>query len=197
MDTGKEDSVGTGASAGFSTEVLQTTDDVSKRSSASELRKRCALLLLLLGQLCNAVVPVAASCFLAYSLVQTACRVRDRPWDLAFVVGACTALAMLFWCLRRVERLTPESPDGERRRLQLAVWALSTALSCAFAYRVSLVMPAALVAAIWCMTSSVVLAGFYFLVVCKDRQYRGLDDVDCHAGDGKPTEKTSSADEFV
>ncbi|XP_062181084.1 uncharacterized protein LOC133885387 [Phragmites australis] len=145
-----------------------------------------------------------ASCwiFLAYSLVQTARRVRDRPWDLAFVVLAYADLAALFWCLPRAERLPPPpSPAGgeERRRLQLAVWALSTALSCALAHRVSLIMPAALVIVVWSMTSFVVLVGFYLLVVCKDQGYRVLEDDDGGGGgDGKGFDKKIGAgDELV
>jgi hypothetical protein len=85
------------------------------------------------------------------------------------------------------------APRCERRRLHFAVWALSAALSCAFAYRVSLLMPAALVVLVWCMTSFVVLFGFYMLVHCnKDhQQYQSVDDIDCDAaGDGnKPLMK--------
>ncbi|TVU17163.1 hypothetical protein EJB05_33179, partial [Eragrostis curvula] len=123
----------------------------------------------------------AASLALAtYSFVIAAWRARCDPGDVAFVAGSYAALLALFLCLRRVERLTPDSPAAERRRLHFAVWALCTELSCAFAYRVSLLMPAALVVAIWCMTAFVVLMGFYMLVLlcnCKDLHDQGLDDV--------------------
>ncbi|CAN6326877.1 unnamed protein product [Urochloa humidicola] len=123
--------------------------------------------------LCNAIVPVAVLVFLGYILVGTVREVRDRP------------LAAIFLCLRRAERLPREkpSPDGgeghERRRLQLAVWTLSTALSCAFAYRVSLIMPAVLVVVVWSMTLFVVIVGFFVLVLHKDRGYRALEGDGC------------------
>ncbi|CAD6334451.1 unnamed protein product [Miscanthus lutarioriparius] len=114
----------------------------------------------------------------------------DRPRDdLAFVAFAYADLAALFWCARRVERLTAAAPspgpvrerDERRRRLQVAVWVLSTALSCAFAYRVSLIMPPALVLLVWAMASFVVLIGFYVLVLCEDQGYRLVEA----AGDGE------------
>ncbi|CAD6272668.1 unnamed protein product [Miscanthus lutarioriparius] len=134
--------------------------------------------------------------FLACSLVLTPRRQvheHDRPrGDLAFVVFTYADLAALFWCARRVERLAAaaasSSPglvrerDERRRRLQVAVWVLSTALSCAFAYRVSLIMPPALVLVVWAMASSVVLVGFYVLVLCEDQGYYRLLE---SAGDGE------------
>ncbi|KAG2616794.1 hypothetical protein PVAP13_3NG176773 [Panicum virgatum] len=95
--------------------------------------------------------------------------VRDRPRDLAFLAFAYADLAALFLCLRRAERLprepSPEEGAQERRRLQLVVWTLSAALSCAFTYRVSLVMPPVLAVAVWSMTSVVVVVGFFVLVL--------------------------------
>ncbi|CAN6358752.1 unnamed protein product [Urochloa humidicola] len=137
--------------------------------------------------LCNAIVPAAVLIFLGYILIGT---VRDRPLDLAFVVFSYADLAAIFLCLRRAERLPREepSPDGgkghERRRLQLAVWTLSTALSCAFAYRVSLIMPAVLVVVVWSMTLFVVIVGFFVLVLHKDQGYRALEG-DGDAGECK------------
>ncbi|TVU17154.1 hypothetical protein EJB05_33170, partial [Eragrostis curvula] len=165
-----------------------------QRACPSETKRGCARLLRrAAGQLCS--ISTALVLFLTYSFVQTACRVRDRPSDMAFVVLAYADLAALFWCLRRVERLVTtdqasSSPAAgeERRRLQVAVWALSTVLSCAFAYRVSLVMPPVLVIVVWSMTVSVVLVGFYLLVVCKDQGYRVLDD-DTNAGHGRAFQK--------
>ena len=96
-------------------------------------------------------------------------QVRNRPRDLAFLAFAYADLAALFLCLRRAERLprepSPEEGAQERRRLQLVVWTLSAALSCAFAYRVSLVMPPVLAVAVWSMTSVVVVVGFFVLVL--------------------------------
>ncbi|GJN35862.1 hypothetical protein PR202_gb24675 [Eleusine coracana subsp. coracana] len=141
----------------------------------------------------------AALALVTYIFAAAAWRARREPWDMAFVFFAYTALTGLLLCLRRAEKLTPDSPAAERRRLQAAVWALSAALSCAFAYRISLLMPAALVAVVWCMTSFVVLFGFYLLVVlCKDHD--SVDDVDCSdAGHGKPLiiKKIRPTDEIV
>ncbi|RLN31195.1 uncharacterized protein C2845_PM05G25870 [Panicum miliaceum] len=121
---------------------------------------------------CNAGVPAAVlMIFLGCILVGTVRQVRDRPRDLAFLAFAYADLAALFLCLRRAERLPREpSPeegaDEQRRRLQLVVWTLSAALSCAFAYRVSLlIMPPVLVVAVWSMTSFVAVVGFFVLVL--------------------------------
>ena len=120
---------------------------------------------------CDAAAPAAVlmiflACILAGTTVH---QVRDRPRDLAFLAFAYADLAALFLCLRRAERLprepSPEEGAEERRRLQLVVWTLSAALSCAFAYRVSLIMPPVLVVAVWSMTSFVVVAGFFVLVL--------------------------------
>ncbi|TVU17162.1 hypothetical protein EJB05_33178, partial [Eragrostis curvula] len=153
----------------------------------------------------NNIAGVVLSCLGAatlalatYSFVVATWQVRHEPRDLAFVAGAYAALAALFLCLRRAENLTPDSPAAERRRLHFAVWALSTALSCAFAYRVSLLMPAALVIIIWCMTAFVVVMGFYLLVLCscKDLHDQGLDDV--AVGEREPfIKKTRPTDEIV
>ncbi|CAL4902646.1 unnamed protein product [Urochloa decumbens] len=134
--------------------------------------------------LCNAGVPAALLIFLGCILVGTVREVRHRPWDLAF---AYADMAALFLCLRRAERLPREPSPAEwqeRRRLQVVVWMLSTALSCAFAYRVSLIMPPVLVVAVWSMTSFVVIAGFFVLVLCKDQGYRAFDG-DGDAGECK------------
>jgi hypothetical protein len=119
----------------------------------------------------------------------TVWRARREPGNLAFIFCAYGCLAALLLFLRRAQTLTPDSPTGQRRRLHAAVWALSAALSCAFAYRVSLLMPAALVVLVWCMTSFVVLFGFHLLVLCNDQQYQSLDDVDI--------EKIKLSDEMV
>ncbi|KAL6608317.1 hypothetical protein ACP70R_041380 [Stipagrostis hirtigluma subsp. patula] len=149
---------------------------------------------------CGACLRAAALVLVAYSLAAAAWRARREPRDLAFVAGAGAALGALLLCLRRAERLTPASPAGEWRRVRAAVWALTTALSCAFAYRVAAVMPPALAAVVWCMTALVVLAGFFMLVLCTDQQYRGLDeDLDCDAaGDRKPfNSRITIVDELV
>ncbi|CAN6331616.1 unnamed protein product [Urochloa humidicola] len=104
---------------------------------------------------------VAVIGLIAYGTAPSAWRARGDPMELAAVVAPCALLAALFVCQHRAERLTPESPPGERRRLHLAVWTLSTAVSCAFAYRVSLIMPAVLAVVVWSMTLFVVIVGFF------------------------------------
>ncbi|KAF0920106.1 hypothetical protein E2562_033354 [Oryza meyeriana var. granulata] len=144
---------------------------------------------------CRACLHLAALAFLACAFVQTAGRARARrdPWDLAFVVTAYAELAALFVVLRRAERLTPESPAQERRRLLRRAWALSTALSCTFAYRVARIMPAAMAVAVWAMTASVVAGGLYLLVLND-----GHGSEDCHVvDDGKSAFHKIPADEMV
>nr|CAB3464139.1 unnamed protein product [Digitaria exilis] len=96
-----------------------------------------------LESMCGACLRFATVALVGYSLATTAWRARHDPGDLAFVAGAGALLAALLACLRRAERLTPESPAEERRRVQAAVWLISTVLSCAFAYRVAAIMPMA------------------------------------------------------
>ncbi|CAN6349874.1 unnamed protein product [Urochloa humidicola] len=133
------------------------------------------------------ITRVAAVALLACSFARSAWRARGDPRDLAFVAGSGAVLAALLWCLR----LAPGSP---------AVWSLSTVLSCAFAYRVSLVMPVSLVILVWCMTAFVVLAGFFMLVLCNYEQYQELDGVDGDgdaAGDGKGVNTARRTEDLV
>jgi hypothetical protein len=151
--------------------------------------------LVALTQLVLACSRAAALALATYTFALTAWRARRDPGDLAFVAGAYAALAALLLCLRRAERLAPPGTQPaaeERRRLHATVWALSAALSCAFAYRVSRLLPAALVGVVWCMTSFVVILGFIMLVLpdSEDQQWYGsADGVDCDsaaAGDEEP-----------
>ncbi|EEC78630.1 hypothetical protein OsI_18687 [Oryza sativa Indica Group] len=88
------------------------------------------------------------------------------------------------------ERLPPleQEEDGDddsmavrrrRRWLKMAVWALSTALSVAFAWRVAAVMPApAMKAAVGGMTSTVAVAGFYLLFVHRPAAISSYSELD-------------------
>jgi hypothetical protein len=171
------------------------------QSSAEAAAEKSPARSALLALVCLLRVGVIA--LMASSIARSAWRARGDPWELAFVAGPSALLAAIFVCLHRAERLTPEAPRGERWRLQVAVWALSTAMSCVLAYRVSLAMPAALlVTVVWCMTSFVVVVGFYMLVLCKDRQYQRVEEVhdDADADDDgkrKPRNKTRPADQLV
>ncbi|XP_066364458.1 uncharacterized protein [Miscanthus floridulus] len=147
---------------------------------------------------CGHCLRAAAAAVVGYSFAVTAWRVRHDPQDLAFVAAAASLLAALLACLRRAERFAPDSPAAERRRVQAAVWALSTALSCAFAYRVAAVMPPPLAVLVWCMTAFVGLVGLYLLVLCRDQQYQALRDDDAAiASDRKASAKISPTDELV
>ncbi|CAN6358743.1 unnamed protein product [Urochloa humidicola] len=142
---------------------------------------------------------VAAAVLVGYSFAVTAWRARHELQDLAFVAAVCALLAALLVCLRRAERLAPDSPAGERRRVKAAVWAFSAALSCAFAYRVAAIMPLALAVLVWCMTTFVVLTGLFLLVLSRDQQqYQAVHDSDSDpAGDGRQLENINPADALV
>jgi hypothetical protein len=162
-------------------------DPVSPPFSAQQLRR-----------VCGHCLRFTAAGVVCYSFAVTAWRVRHDPQELAFVAAALSLLAALLACLRRAERLTPDSPAGERRHVQAAVWALSTALSCAFAYRVAAVMPLPLAVLVWCMTAFVALVGLYLLVLCRDQQYQALPGDDAAiASDRKASAKISPTDELV
>ena len=147
---------------------------------------------------CGHCLRFAAAAVVCYSFAATAWRVRHDPQDLAFIAATASLLAALLACLRRAERLAPDSPAAERRRVQAAVWALSTALSCAFAYRVAAVMPPPLAVLVWCMTAFVALVGLYLLVLCRDQQYQALPGDDAAiASDRKASAKISPTVELV
>ncbi|KAL5231273.1 hypothetical protein ABZP36_030049 [Zizania latifolia] len=146
----------------------------------------------LLQQACSACLRLAVLVVATFVFAQTALSTRSDPWELAFVVTAYGTLAVLFGVLRRAELLTPASPAWERRRLLFAAWALSTALSCAFAYRIARIMPFAMAVAVWAMTASVVAGGFYLLVL-----NGGRVSEDCHVDDGGSSFQKIPAHEMV
>ncbi|KAG0549046.1 hypothetical protein BDA96_01G221000 [Sorghum bicolor] len=127
--------------------------------------------------------------FMASIIAPSAWRARRDPWELALVAGPCALLAAIFVCLHRADRLTPDSPPGERWRLHVAVWVLATGFFCLVAYRTtSRGMPAPVVVVVWCLTSFVVAVGFYMLVLYKDQLYQSVNEVDTDAaGDGGNT----------
>ncbi|KAJ1262000.1 hypothetical protein BS78_09G073000 [Paspalum vaginatum] len=165
--------------------ALQSPEPEAEMSPAA----RSALLAL------ACLLRVAVIALMASSIAPSAWRARGDPWELALITGPCVLLAAMFVCLHRAERLTPDSDPGERRRLHVAVWVLSTGISCLLAYRISMAMPVALVVVIWGMTSLVVLGGFYMLVLYNDQQYQSLDEV--HTDDDAKPNKIRHPDEFV
>ncbi|CAN6358749.1 unnamed protein product [Urochloa humidicola] len=151
---------------------------------AQARRRRAALAIACVSR----VVVIA---LMASSVAPMAWRARRDPVELIVVAGPCALLAALFVCIHRAERLAPDSPPGERRRLHVAGWVLSTLIIYLSAYQISRGMPAALAIAVWSVMSVIVLAGFYMLVLRKDQQYQELDGVDAVAGDGKAAFKTA------
>ncbi|GJM94793.1 hypothetical protein PR202_ga11472 [Eleusine coracana subsp. coracana] len=169
---------------------------VSVPPEPAEQKAPCTLF----GVTCSSCLHLALLAFVAYSFLHTVYRVRHDPRDLAFVAGSYAVLGALFLCLRHAERLTPDSPAGERRRVHAAVWVLTTVLSLAFAYRVAALMPPALAVIVWAMTTIVVLAGLFMLVLCKGQHYQASDEVNCEApfaSDIKLFKKTKSTGELV
>nr|CAB3460419.1 unnamed protein product [Digitaria exilis] len=104
---------------------------------------------------------VADIVLFASSAAPSAWRARRDPAELAVVTEPSALLAALFVCIHRAERLAPGSSHGERRRrLLVAVWALSTLVFCLAAYQVSRVMSGAPAIAVWSlMAFFVVRAG--------------------------------------
>ncbi|CAL4910066.1 unnamed protein product [Urochloa decumbens] len=120
-------------------------------------------------------------------------RARRDPVELAVVAGPCALLAALFLCQHRAERLAPDSPPGERRRLHVAALVLSTLIFGLVAYQLSRGMPAAQAIALWSLMCVLVLAFFYVIVLRKDPQYQELGGVDrdADAGDDRKAFKTA------
>lgn len=121
-------------------------------------------------------LPTVAFLFLTVNSVDSAYRCHDPP-ALAFIVFAYSDLMMLLFCLRRFEKLGPESPPEQKGQLKAAVWVLTTALNLAFAWRVAEIMPPALAVVVWLMSGSVAIGGFYGLFIYRDAD----DNVAAHA----------------
>ncbi|KAJ1254356.1 hypothetical protein BS78_10G040500 [Paspalum vaginatum] len=83
---------------------------------------------------------------------------------VAFVLAADAALALLFLCLRELERPAGRGGGaGRRGNIKAAVWALTTALTVMFASRVSPLMPAAVAAGVWIVAVATAAGGFWAL----------------------------------
>ena len=103
------------------------------------------------------------------SFAGAAYRARHRPRDLAFVAAAYYLLALLLCCVAKLELLRADADpqaagEVQRRRVRLAVWAVSVALSATFASRVAEAMPLlALKLAVWGVTAVFLGLGFCLL----------------------------------
>ena len=80
--------------------------------------------------------------------------------SVTFVLVADAALALLFLCLRELERGGGQARRG-RGRTKAAVWALSTLLTAMFAARVAPLMPPPVGALVWAAAVATAAGGFW------------------------------------
>lgn len=136
---------------------------------ARRVRARCGC-----GCALNLVLFLAVTA----SFAGAAYRARHRPRDLAFVATAYYLLALLLCSVAKLELLQddPAAGDAQRRRTRLAAWAISAALSVAFAWRVADAMPLMpLKLAVWGVTAVFIGLGLYLLLCCQDADRRGAE----------------------
>uniref|UniRef100_A0ACD5VD26 Uncharacterized protein n=1 Tax=Avena sativa TaxID=4498 RepID=A0ACD5VD26_AVESA len=87
-------------------------------------------------------------------------RARHSPRNLAFVITTYYLLAVLYCCLAKLDVLRRDDPA--RRRVRLAVWAVSVALATTIAWRFADSMPyLGLKIAVWVITAVAVGLAFY------------------------------------
>ncbi|CAN6349875.1 unnamed protein product [Urochloa humidicola] len=162
---------------------------------AQERRRRAAL-----AVACASRVFVIA--LMASSVAPMAWRARRDPVEMAVIAGPCALLAALFVCQHRAERLAPDSPPGERRRLHVAGWVLGTLIIYLSAYQISRLLPAKSAIAVWFVMCVLLPAGLLFIVLRlrRDEQYQELDGVDGDgdaAGDGKGVNTARRTEDLV
>ncbi|CAL9102045.1 unnamed protein product [Musa textilis] len=109
--------------------------------------------------------------FLTVNAADAACRSLSDPAMVGLVLFSYVDVVCLFCCLARLEKLGPDTPPAKRRKLKAGIWVLATALSLAFAWRVAEMMPWALAVALWGMSLSVALAGFYGLILYEQQTH--------------------------
>lgn len=112
---------------------------------------------------------ILALLFLSVNVAIGVYRSRGDLSTMGFLFFSYFDLLLLFFCLRRFERLTADARPEERTRLKATVWLLSTALIVAFSCRVSVVIPWALAALVWVMAGSVTVGGFYALILYEEK----------------------------
>uniref|UniRef100_A0ACD5VMU7 Uncharacterized protein n=1 Tax=Avena sativa TaxID=4498 RepID=A0ACD5VMU7_AVESA len=88
-------------------------------------------------------------------------RARHNPRNLAFVITTYYLLAVLYCCLAKLDALRRDDPA--RRRVRLAVWAVSVAMASTIAWRFADSMPyLALKIAVWVLTAVAIVLAYYF-----------------------------------
>lgn len=119
---------------------------------------------------------VIAFLFLTINCVQAVYQARGDPWSVSFVVSAYSALVLLFWCLRQLERLPRDGTSrlGEQR-LKLAVWMLAMLLNAMFSYRVAAMMPPAFAVVIWAVAGFTTVAAFYAFFIYREPAAPAVD----------------------
>ncbi|WVZ82542.1 hypothetical protein U9M48_029796 [Paspalum notatum var. saurae] len=80
------------------------------------------------------------------------------PGSVVFVLLADAALALLFLCLRQLERA---GGARDKKVIKAAVWALTTLLIALFASNVAPLMPPAVGVVVWAMAVATATAGFW------------------------------------
>ncbi|MQL95698.1 hypothetical protein Taro_028368, partial [Colocasia esculenta] len=85
------------------------------------------------------------------------------PWAASFALQEYTALLLLFWCLRSLERTDPYRHQAKREKLRLVVLILTGTLNF-FSYQVSKLLPSVLKAFVWFLAGS--LTGGGLCVFC-------------------------------
>nr|CAB3475970.1 unnamed protein product [Digitaria exilis] len=113
----------------------------------------------------RALLPYVASLVPAIAHLARAARGERRREDVAFVVAAHGALALLLLCLGRHEAAPTAAARG---RIRAWVWALSTALTGLFACRVAPAMTPPLGVLVYDMALLVAAGGFALLFLCDD-----------------------------
>ncbi|CAO2037678.1 unnamed protein product [Urochloa humidicola] len=105
---------------------------------------------------------IAGFAYLTFSSVMALHQSWPDAGAAAFVVFAYADLVLLLCCLRAYERADPGA-SALRARLRLAAWLLTTALTLAFSWKVSVVMPPLAAALVLAMGLATAAGGFVAL----------------------------------
>ncbi|KAG8043252.1 hypothetical protein GUJ93_ZPchr0640g2855 [Zizania palustris] len=129
------------------------------------------------------------------SFVGAVYRARHRPRDIAFLAVTYWLIALLVCLVRKLEiiRLDAAAREAERRRVSLAVWAVTVALTNTVAWRVADAMPyLVLKLAVWGVALVVLSLVFYFVFCRKAEQCCNAehDHVQADAAAGRRPERT-------